>query len=163
MACLTTFWNCFCPFPGIIFLFKLKIGAEKKVRNQGKCFTLTYFHFSLPLLDTSVHPHHHSATTFTSSFSFFSFLSQPRWLDEFHWVIGQPGSSWWLGGLPQMGSVSRGRWRRGVWGALAPTNGMASWAWLLAAVLLSLLSVSVARPPLTAAKLEGGPQEPEGK
>lgn len=62
-----------------------------------------------------------------------------------------------------MGSVSRGRWRRGVWGALAPTNGMASWAWLLAAVLLSLLSVSVARPPLTAAKLEGGPQEPEGK
>lgn len=62
-----------------------------------------------------------------------------------------------------MGSVSRGRWRRGVWGALATTNGMASWAWLLAAVLLSLLTASVARPPLTAAKEEEGTQEPEGK
>lgn len=64
-----------------------------------------------------------------------------------------------------MGSVSRGRWRRrrGVWGALAPTNGMASWAWLLAAVLLSLLTVSVARPPLTATKEEEATLEPEGK
>lgn len=62
-----------------------------------------------------------------------------------------------------MGSVSRGRWRRGVWGALATTNGMALWAWLLAAVLLSLLTASVARPPLTAAKEEEVPQEPEGK
>ncbi|XP_044070035.1 fibroblast growth factor receptor 2 isoform X5 [Siniperca chuatsi] len=61
-----------------------------------------------------------------------------------------------------MGSVSRGRWRRGVWGALAPTNGMASWAWLLAAVLLSLLTVSVARPPLTATKEEEATLEPEG-
>ncbi|KAM3606577.1 uncharacterized protein V6R79_019133 [Siganus canaliculatus] len=60
-----------------------------------------------------------------------------------------------------MGSVSRGRWRRGAWGALAPTNGMASWAWLLAAVLLSLLTVSVARPPLTATKEEEATQEPE--
>ncbi|XP_023267429.1 fibroblast growth factor receptor 2 isoform X1 [Seriola lalandi dorsalis] len=60
-----------------------------------------------------------------------------------------------------MGSVSRGRWRRGVWGALAPTNGMASWAWLLAAVLLSLLTVSVARPPLTATKDEEATLEPE--
>lgn len=62
-----------------------------------------------------------------------------------------------------MGSVSRGRWRRGVWGALTPTNGMASWAWLLAAVLLSLLTVSVARPPLTATKEEEATLEPEGK
>lgn len=62
-----------------------------------------------------------------------------------------------------MGSVSRRRWRRGVWGALAPTNGMASWAWLLAAVLLSLLTVSVARPPLTATKEEEATLEPEGK
>ncbi len=62
-----------------------------------------------------------------------------------------------------MGSVSRGRWRRGVWGALAPTNGMASWAWLLAAVLLSLLTVSVARPPLTGTKEEEATLEPEGK
>ncbi|KAL6101359.1 fgfr2 [Pungitius sinensis] len=53
-----------------------------------------------------------------------------------------------------MGSVSRGRWRRGAWGAFAPTNGMALWTWLLAAVLLSLLTVSVARPPLTATKEE---------
>ncbi|XP_039639664.1 fibroblast growth factor receptor 2 isoform X2 [Perca fluviatilis] len=60
-----------------------------------------------------------------------------------------------------MGSVSRGRWRRGIWGALAPTNGMASWAWLLAAVLLSLLTVSVARPPLTATKEEEATLEPE--
>ena len=62
-----------------------------------------------------------------------------------------------------MGTVSRGRWRRGVWGALAPTNGMASWAWLLAAVLLSLLTVSVARPPLTATKEEEATLEPEGE
>ncbi|XP_069001206.1 fibroblast growth factor receptor 2 isoform X2 [Embiotoca jacksoni] len=60
-----------------------------------------------------------------------------------------------------MGSVSRGRWRRGIWGALCPTNGMASWAWLLAAVLLSLLTVSVARPPLTATKEEDATLEPE--
>lgn len=62
-----------------------------------------------------------------------------------------------------MGSVSRGRWRRGAWGALAPTNGMALWAWLLAAVLLSLLTVSVARPPLAATKEEEAAQKPEGK
>ncbi|CAI5653572.1 unnamed protein product [Oreochromis niloticus] len=37
---------------------------------------------------------------------------------------------------------------------------MASWAWLLAAVLLSLLTVSVARPPLTATK-EEATLEPE--
>ncbi|XP_037128517.1 fibroblast growth factor receptor 2 isoform X6 [Syngnathus acus] len=61
-----------------------------------------------------------------------------------------------------MGSVSRGRRRRGVWGALAPSNGMASWAWLLAAVLLSLLTVSLARPPLTATKEEEATLEPEG-
>ncbi|XP_034407964.1 fibroblast growth factor receptor 2 isoform X2 [Cyclopterus lumpus] len=60
-----------------------------------------------------------------------------------------------------MGSVSRGRWRKGVWGALAPTNGMALWAWLLAAVLLSLLTVSVARPPLTATKEDEATVEPE--
>ncbi|XP_004559738.1 fibroblast growth factor receptor 2 isoform X1 [Maylandia zebra] len=64
-----------------------------------------------------------------------------------------------------MGSVSRGRWRRGVWGALSPNSGMASWAWLLAAVLLSLLTVSVARPPLTATKGEATlePEEASNK
>ncbi|CAL8258371.1 unnamed protein product [Lota lota] len=61
-----------------------------------------------------------------------------------------------------MGSVSRGRSQsssssssssRGAWGPWCPTKGMSSWAWLLAtAVLLSLLVVSVARPPLTGAK-----------
>uniref|UniRef100_A0A1A8DSP8 Fibroblast growth factor receptor n=2 Tax=Nothobranchius kadleci TaxID=1051664 RepID=A0A1A8DSP8_NOTKA len=60
-----------------------------------------------------------------------------------------------------MGSVSRGRWRRGAWGALTPSNGMALWVWLLASVLLSLLTVSVARPPLTAAKVEEATLEPE--
>ncbi|XP_072772167.1 fibroblast growth factor receptor 2 isoform X4 [Nerophis lumbriciformis] len=60
-----------------------------------------------------------------------------------------------------MGSVSRRRWRRGIWGALATNNGMASWAWLLAAVLLSLLTVSVARPPLTTTKEEEATLEPE--
>ncbi|KAK1905966.1 Fibroblast growth factor receptor 2 [Dissostichus eleginoides] len=38
---------------------------------------------------------------------------------------------------------------------------MASWAWLLAAVLLSLLTVGVARPPLTATKEEEATLEPE--
>ncbi|XP_077468743.1 fibroblast growth factor receptor 2 isoform X8 [Stigmatopora argus] len=61
-----------------------------------------------------------------------------------------------------MGSVSRGRRRRGAWGALAPSNGMASWVWLLAAVLLSLLTVSVARPPITTTKEEEVTLEPEG-
>nr|XP_054605826.1 fibroblast growth factor receptor 2 isoform X4 [Nothobranchius furzeri] len=60
-----------------------------------------------------------------------------------------------------MGSVSRGRWRRGAWGALTPSNGMALWVWLLASVLLSLLTVSVARPPLTATKVEEATLEPE--
>lgn len=91
------------------------------------------------------------------------FTPQPRWLGEFQWVTGRPGCSWWLGGHPQMGSVTRGRWRSGLWGALSPTNGMASWAWLLAAVLLSLLTVSAARPPLTATKEEEAALEPEGK
>uniref|UniRef100_A0A1A8K0D9 Fibroblast growth factor receptor n=3 Tax=Nothobranchius TaxID=28779 RepID=A0A1A8K0D9_NOTKU len=60
-----------------------------------------------------------------------------------------------------MGSVSRGRWRRVAWGALTPSNGMALWVWLLASVLLSLLTVSVARPPLTTTKVEEATLEPE--
>ncbi|XP_072247428.1 fibroblast growth factor receptor 2 isoform X3 [Leuresthes tenuis] len=60
-----------------------------------------------------------------------------------------------------MGSVSRGRWKRGVWGTLSASNGMASWVWLLATILLSLLTVSVARPPLTATKEEEATLEPE--
>ena len=89
-------------------------------------------------------------------------LSPGDWVNSSEWQA-EPGCSWWLGGPPQMGSVSRGRWRRRIWGALAPTKGMASWAWLLAAVLLSLLTVSVARPPLTATKEEEATLEPEGK
>ncbi|XP_038150648.1 fibroblast growth factor receptor 2 isoform X7 [Cyprinodon tularosa] len=61
-----------------------------------------------------------------------------------------------------MGSVSRGRcWRRGIWGALSPSDGMALWVWLLAAVLLTLLTVSVARPPLTATREVETKAEPE--
>ncbi|KAJ3610298.1 hypothetical protein NHX12_022391 [Muraenolepis orangiensis] len=37
---------------------------------------------------------------------------------------------------------------RRSWGALSPAKGMSSWAWLLAAVLLSLVVVAAARPPL---------------
>ncbi|CAL8367345.1 unnamed protein product [Gadus morhua 'NCC'] len=61
-----------------------------------------------------------------------------------------------------MGSVSRGRSQssggsggsisRGAWRRRGPAKGMSSWGWLLAAVLLSLLAVSAARPPLTGAK-----------
>ncbi|KAM9727772.1 fibroblast growth factor receptor 2 isoform 2-T2 [Menidia menidia] len=60
-----------------------------------------------------------------------------------------------------MESVSRGRWRRGAWGPLLASNGMASRAWLLGALLLSLLTASVARPPLTATKEEEATLEPE--
>uniref|UniRef100_A0A3P9LVA4 Fibroblast growth factor receptor n=1 Tax=Oryzias latipes TaxID=8090 RepID=A0A3P9LVA4_ORYLA len=56
-----------------------------------------------------------------------------------------------------MGSVSRGRWKRGAWGVSSLTNRM---AWLLAAILLSLLTVGLARPPLTAAR-EEATLEPE--
>lgn len=65
-----------------------------------------------------------------------------------------------------MGSVSRGRQslRRGGWGTDSPsTNGMASWAWLLATILLSLATATLARPPYTAAEEEEATLEPEGK
>ncbi|TNN21848.1 hypothetical protein EYF80_068040 [Liparis tanakae] len=61
-----------------------------------------------------------------------------------------------------MGSVSRGRWRKGAWPA--PADGMASW--LLAALLLALLTASLARPPLTATTEEEEAEataEPEGE
>ncbi|XP_064779615.1 fibroblast growth factor receptor 2-like isoform X5 [Oncorhynchus masou masou] len=67
-----------------------------------------------------------------------------------------------------MGSVSRGRrsLRRGGWGGVLPSsNRMASWAWLLTAVLLSLVMATVARPPYTVAKEEATlePEEPPTK
>uniref|UniRef100_A0A4W5MSF9 Fibroblast growth factor receptor n=1 Tax=Hucho hucho TaxID=62062 RepID=A0A4W5MSF9_9TELE len=64
-----------------------------------------------------------------------------------------------------MGSVSRGKQslRRGGWGTDSPsTNGMASWAWLLATILLSLATATLARPPYTAAEEEEATLEPEG-
>uniref|UniRef100_A0A4W5MN56 Fibroblast growth factor receptor n=1 Tax=Hucho hucho TaxID=62062 RepID=A0A4W5MN56_9TELE len=63
-----------------------------------------------------------------------------------------------------MGSVSRGKQslRRGGWGTDSPsTNGMASWAWLLATILLSLATATLARPPYTAAEEEEATLEPE--
>ncbi|KAM6956473.1 fibroblast growth factor receptor 2 isoform 2-T2 [Aplochiton taeniatus] len=63
-----------------------------------------------------------------------------------------------------MGSVSRGRRRSGGgWRDLTSSKGMASWAWVLAAVLLSLLSATAARPPLTPteAREEEATLEPE--
>ncbi|KAM9560823.1 fibroblast growth factor receptor 2-like isoform 7-T7 [Salvelinus alpinus] len=63
-----------------------------------------------------------------------------------------------------MGSVSRGRrsLRRGGWGGDLPsTNRMALWAWLLTAVLLSLVMATVARPPYTVAEEEEATLEPE--
>uniref|UniRef100_A0A8C7IHP6 Fibroblast growth factor receptor n=1 Tax=Oncorhynchus kisutch TaxID=8019 RepID=A0A8C7IHP6_ONCKI len=67
-----------------------------------------------------------------------------------------------------MGSVSRGRrsLRRGGWGGDLPSsNRMASWAWLLTAVLLSLVMATVARPPYTVAEEEATlePEEPPTK
>ncbi|XP_036802605.1 fibroblast growth factor receptor 2 isoform X5 [Oncorhynchus mykiss] len=67
-----------------------------------------------------------------------------------------------------MGSVSRGRrsLRRGGWGGDLPSsNRMASWAWLLTAVLLSLVMATVERPPYTVAKEEATlePEEPPTK
>ncbi|KAJ8418070.1 hypothetical protein AAFF_G00137790 [Aldrovandia affinis] len=57
-----------------------------------------------------------------------------------------------------MGSVSRGRRRRAAWGDTPSSNGMSTWAWLLAAVLLS---VAVARPPVAANEEEETTLEPE--
>ncbi|XP_026079278.1 fibroblast growth factor receptor 2-like isoform X3 [Carassius auratus] len=46
-----------------------------------------------------------------------------------------------------MGSVSRGRPRRGGWGDTPTVDGMSTWGWLLGALLLlTLATVSVARP-----------------
>ncbi|KAL2082888.1 hypothetical protein ACEWY4_020661 [Coilia grayii] len=65
-----------------------------------------------------------------------------------------------------MGSVSRGRPKRGSWAAdSAPSiiNGMsAGWAWLLGALLLlSLAAASTARPPFHATEEEEATVEPE--
>lgn len=62
-----------------------------------------------------------------------------------------------------MGSVSRGRPRRGSWVDVPSINGMFSgWALLLGALLLSLAAVSSARPPYQAEE-EEATLEPEGE
>ncbi|XP_051945617.1 fibroblast growth factor receptor 2 isoform X3 [Xyrauchen texanus] len=66
-----------------------------------------------------------------------------------------------------MGSVSRGRSRRGGWGGTPAADGMSALVWLLGVLLLlTLTSVSVARPSLRIAgkvetKLE--PEDPQTK
>ncbi|XP_076142595.1 fibroblast growth factor receptor 2-like [Alosa pseudoharengus] len=63
-----------------------------------------------------------------------------------------------------MGSVSRGRPKRGSWVDAPSINGMsAGWAWLLAVLLLSLGTGSMARPPFHAAEEEEATLEPEGE
>ncbi|XP_058236844.1 fibroblast growth factor receptor 2 isoform X1 [Hemibagrus wyckioides] len=48
-----------------------------------------------------------------------------------------------------MGSVSRGRWRKGGWGGVFATDAMPTWPWLLVVLLLmSLASTVRARPPI---------------
>lgn len=61
-----------------------------------------------------------------------------------------------------MGSVSRGRPRRGGWGDTLSADGMSSRGWLLGALLLlTLATASVARPSLR--KEVETTIEPEGK
>lgn len=54
-----------------------------------------------------------------------------------------------------MGSVSRGRSRKGGWGGTPATDGMFAWLWLVGALLLlTLATASVARPPIVAGEEE---------
>ncbi|XP_060781377.1 fibroblast growth factor receptor 2 isoform X3 [Neoarius graeffei] len=54
-----------------------------------------------------------------------------------------------------MGSVSRGRWRKGGWGGVSATDVMPTWPWLMIAILLvSLASVVRARPPIVPSEEE---------
>ncbi|XP_060727894.1 fibroblast growth factor receptor 2 isoform X2 [Tachysurus vachellii] len=54
-----------------------------------------------------------------------------------------------------MGSVSRGRWRKGGWGGVFTTDAMPTWPWLLVAiVLISLASTVRARPPIVPSEEE---------
>lgn len=70
----------------------------------------------------------------------------------------------WLGGAPQMGSVSRGRPRRGGWGDTPTVDGMSTRGWLLGALLLlTLATASVARPSSKIAEKVETASEREGK
>ncbi|XP_017558163.1 fibroblast growth factor receptor 2 isoform X3 [Pygocentrus nattereri] len=54
-----------------------------------------------------------------------------------------------------MGSVSRGRSRKGGWGGTPAADGMSAWPWLVGALLiLTLVTASVARPPIVAGEEE---------
>ncbi|XP_036429548.1 fibroblast growth factor receptor 2 isoform X8 [Colossoma macropomum] len=54
-----------------------------------------------------------------------------------------------------MGSVSRGRSRKGGWGGTPAADGMSAWPWLVGALLfLTLATASVARPPIVAGEEE---------
>ncbi|XP_046720181.1 fibroblast growth factor receptor 2 isoform X3 [Silurus meridionalis] len=54
-----------------------------------------------------------------------------------------------------MGSVSRGRWRKGGWGGVSATDAMPTWPWLTVLLLLvSLASAVRARPPIVPSEEE---------
>ncbi|KAM9476673.1 fibroblast growth factor receptor 2 isoform 3-T3 [Clarias gariepinus] len=54
-----------------------------------------------------------------------------------------------------MGSVSRGRWRKGGWGGVSVTDAMSTWPWLTVVLLLVSLAASVrARPPIVPSEEE---------
>nr|XP_023660048.1 fibroblast growth factor receptor 2 [Paramormyrops kingsleyae] len=60
-----------------------------------------------------------------------------------------------------MGSLSRGRPRRGGWARPAPGDGMSAWLWLLGVALLSLVTASGARPPISTTEKDNTTPEPE--
>lgn len=63
-----------------------------------------------------------------------------------------------------MGSVSRGRPRRGGWGDTPAVDGMSARGWLLGALLLlTLAAASVARPSSRIAERVETASEREGK
>ncbi|XP_017319538.2 fibroblast growth factor receptor 2 isoform X4 [Ictalurus punctatus] len=54
-----------------------------------------------------------------------------------------------------MGSVSRGRWRKGGWGGVSTNDAMPTWPWLMLVILLASLASTVqARPPIVPSEEE---------
>ncbi|XP_053476556.1 fibroblast growth factor receptor 2 isoform X1 [Ictalurus furcatus] len=54
-----------------------------------------------------------------------------------------------------MGSVSRGRWRKGGWGGVSTNDAMPTWPWLMVVLLLASLASTVrARPPIVPSEEE---------
>ncbi|XP_048862997.1 LOW QUALITY PROTEIN: fibroblast growth factor receptor 2-like [Brienomyrus brachyistius] len=60
-----------------------------------------------------------------------------------------------------MGSLSRGRPRRGGWARPAPGDGMSAWLWLLGVTLLSLVTASGARPAYQTTEKDNTTPEPD--